>query len=68
MRSMRRTLRGPSLLPKTQRNGAVLFRTRFTPISGSEINISIKFDANALNRRRRRFPLRCTIHHICQRQ
>jgi len=66
MRRIHRTLRGPSVLPKTQRNRAVLFRTRFKTIWRSEIHISLKFDADALNRRRRRFLLRCTIHHICQ--
>jgi len=33
-----------------------------------KIHISLKVDADALNRRRRRFLLRCTIHHICQGQ
>jgi hypothetical protein len=68
MRSIRRTLRGPSVLLKTQRNHAVLFRTRLTTISGSEIRISLKVDADALNRRRRRFLLRCTIQYIRQGQ
>jgi len=27
-----------------------------------------KVDVEALNRRRRRFLIRCTIHHICQEQ
>jgi len=63
-----RTLRGLSVLPKTQRNRAVLFRTRFTTIWGSEIHISLKFDGHALNRRRRRSLFWCTIHHICQGQ
>jgi len=61
MRRVYRTLSGLCVLPKIQGNRAVLFRTRFT-IWRSEIHISLKLDA--LNRRRRRFPLRCTIHHI----
>jgi hypothetical protein len=68
MRSTRRTLKGPSVLPKTQRNRVVLFRIRFTTIWGSEIHISLKFDAHALNRRRRRLLLCTIIHHICQGQ
>jgi hypothetical protein len=44
MRSIRRTLRQSSVLPKTQRNRAALFRTRFT-IWRSEIHMSLKFDA-----------------------
>jgi len=47
MRSIRRTLKGPSVLPKTQWNRAVLFRTRFTTIWRSEIHISVKVDADA---------------------
>jgi hypothetical protein len=39
MRSIRRTLRGSSVLTKTERNRVVLFRTRFT-IWGSEIHMS----------------------------
>jgi hypothetical protein len=45
MRSIRRTLRGPSALPKTQRNRALLYRTCFTTIGGSEIRISQKIYA-----------------------
>jgi hypothetical protein len=33
------------VLPKTQRNLAVLFPTRFTTIWGSKIHISLKFDS-----------------------
>jgi hypothetical protein len=47
MRSIRRTSRGPCVLPKTQRNSEVLFRTHFTTIWGSKIRISIKVDADA---------------------
>jgi len=42
------------------------FRTRFATIWRSEIHISLKVDADALNRRRCRFLLRCTTYHICQ--
>jgi hypothetical protein len=55
MHRIHRTLRGPSVLPNTQRNRAVLFRTCFTTIWRSEINISLKVDTDDLNRRRRRF-------------
>jgi len=48
MRRIRRNLRGPSVLPKRQRNRAVLFRTRFTTIRRSEIHISLNVDADAL--------------------
>jgi hypothetical protein len=66
MRSIRRKLRGPSVLPKTQRNRAFLLETRFTKLWRSENNKNLKIDADALNRRRRRFLLRCSIHHIRQ--
>jgi hypothetical protein len=66
MRSIRRNLKGASVLPKTQRNGAVLFLTRFTTLWRSEIHTNLKIDADALNRRRRRFCVRCTICHIYQ--
>jgi hypothetical protein len=45
MRSIRRTLRGPSVLLKTERNREVLFRTRFTTVWRSEMHISLKVDA-----------------------
>jgi hypothetical protein len=64
MCSIRRTLRRPSLLPKTQRNRAVLLRTRFTTLWRSEIRINLIIDADALNRRRRRFCVRRTMYHI----
>jgi hypothetical protein len=64
MRSIRRTLRRPSFLPKTQRNRAVLLRTRFTTMWRSEIHSNLKIDADALNRRRRRFGVRRTMYHI----
>jgi hypothetical protein len=65
MRRICRNFRGPSVLPKKQRNRAVLFRTRFTPIWRNEIHISVNIDAHVLNRLRHRFLLRCTLHHIC---
>jgi hypothetical protein len=68
MLSVRGTLRGLSVLSKTQRNRAVLFRTRFTTICVSKIHNSLNVDADALNRLRRRFLLRCTIHYIRQGQ
>jgi hypothetical protein len=64
MRSIRRTLRGPSVLPKTQRNRAFLLRTRFITLWRSEIHINLKIDADALNRRRRRFCVHRTICRI----
>jgi hypothetical protein len=64
MRSIRPTLRGLSFLPKTQRNRAVLYRTRFTTLWRSEVHNNKKIDADALNRRRRRFCFRRTIYHI----
>jgi len=57
MRSIRRTFRGPFVLPNTQRNLLVIFRARFTMICRTEIHMSV-------SRRRRRFLLRCTIHHV----
>jgi hypothetical protein len=68
MRSIRRTVRGPSVLLKTQRNREFLLRTRFTSFWRIEIHINLKIDADALNRRRRRFLRRCPIRHICQGQ
>jgi hypothetical protein len=65
MRSIHRTWED-RLYYRRQWNRTVLFRTRFTMIWRSEIHISLKVDADALYRRRRRFLLRCTIHHISQ--
>jgi hypothetical protein len=58
MRSIRRSFKGPSVPPKTQPNHAVLLRTRLTTLWRSEIHINVKIDADALNRRRRRFCVR----------
>jgi hypothetical protein len=68
MRSRRRTLREPSLLSKTQQNHAVLLGTRFTTLWRSEIRIKLKIDADALNRRWRRFCIRRTVCPIYQGQ
>jgi hypothetical protein len=68
MRSIRRTLRGQSVISKTQWNRAVLLRTRFTELRRSEIYINLKIDADALNRRWRRFCVRRTVYHIYQGQ
>jgi hypothetical protein len=64
MRSVRRTFRGLSVLPKTQRNDAILLGTRFTTLRRSGIHMNLKIDADALNRRRRRFCVRRTMYHI----
>jgi hypothetical protein len=61
-------LKGPSVLPKTQRNRAHLLQTRFKMLWRSEIHINLKIDADDLNRRRRRFCVRRTIHHMNQEQ
>jgi hypothetical protein len=66
MRSSGRTLRRPSVLPKTQQNHAVLLGTRFTMLWRSEIRIKLKIDADALNRRWRRLCVRRTVCHIYQ--
>jgi hypothetical protein len=68
MRSIRRPLTGPSVLPKTQRNHAVLLLTRFKTLWRSEIHFNLKLDADALNRRRRRFSVWRTVCHIYQGQ
>jgi len=68
MRSIRRTLRGPSVLPKTQRNHTAISQTRFKTLWRSEILINLKIDADALNRRRRRLYVRPTVYHIYQGQ
>jgi hypothetical protein len=68
MRRIRRNLEGRSVLPKTQRNHAVLLETRFKTLWRSEIHNNLKIDADALNRRRRRFCVRRTMHHIYQEQ
>jgi hypothetical protein len=68
MRSIIRTLRGPSVLPKTQRNRAILLRTRLTTLWRSEIHMNLKIDADALNRRWRRFRVRRTVQHNYQGQ
>jgi hypothetical protein len=46
MRSLSRTFRGLSVLPKTQRNHALVLRARFTTLWRSEILINLKIDAN----------------------
>jgi hypothetical protein len=66
MCSVRRTLKGPSVLLKTQRNLAVLLRRRLKTLWRSEIHINLKIDADALNRRQRRFCVRLTVYHICR--
>jgi hypothetical protein len=68
MRSIRRTLKRPFLLPKTQRTRAVLLRKRFTMLWRSEIHINLKTDADALNRRWRRFCVVHKMYHIYQGQ
>jgi len=65
---IRRRLRGRSVLPKTQRNHAVLLRTRFTTLWRSEMHINRKIDAGAHNRYRRRFCVRRTVYYIYQGQ
>jgi hypothetical protein len=47
MRSIRRTLRRPSLLPKSQWNRSVLLRSRYTTLWRSEIHINENIDADA---------------------
>jgi len=68
VRSVIRNFRGPSVLPKTQRNRVILLRTLFKPLWGSEVHKNLKIDADALNRRRRRFFVRRGIYYICQRE
>jgi hypothetical protein len=68
MRSIRLTFRGPSVLQKTQRNRTDLLGTRFITLWRSEIHINLKIDADALNRRRRRFCVQRTMYHIDQGQ
>jgi hypothetical protein len=67
MRSTRRTSERTSVLLKTQRNRAVRLRTRIKTLCTSEIHMHLKIDADALNRRWRRFCFRRTIY-IYQRQ
>jgi hypothetical protein len=66
MRTIRRTLRRPSLIKKTKRNRAVLLRIRFKTLWRSQIHINLKIDDDDLNRRRRRFCVRRTMYHIYQ--
>jgi hypothetical protein len=47
MHSIRGTLRGPSVLPKTQRNHAILLRKGFRTLSRSEIHTNLKLDTDA---------------------
>jgi hypothetical protein len=68
MRTIRRMLRGESVLPKTQRNRATLLKTRLTTLRKSEIHMNLKIDADALNQRWRRFRVRRTVRHIYQGQ
>jgi hypothetical protein len=66
MRGILRKLRGPSVLPKIQRNLAVVLRTRFRTLWSSDILLNLKIYADALYRRQRRFCFRRTIFHIYQ--
>jgi hypothetical protein len=66
MRSVRLAFRRLSLLPKTQRNRAVLLETLYTTLWSSEIHINLNIDVDALNRPQRRFCVRSTIHNIYQ--
>jgi len=66
MRSIRRTLRGPSVLPKTKRNHVILLRTRSATLWWSEIHINLKIDTDVMNRRWRHFCVCRTVYHICQ--
>jgi hypothetical protein len=68
MRSIRRTLRRPFLLPKTQRDRAVLLIICFTTLWRSEIHMNLKIDTDALNRRRRRVCIRRKKYQIYQEQ
>jgi hypothetical protein len=61
-------LRRPFLLRKTPRNRAVLLIRYLTTLWRSEIHINLKIDADALNRRRRRFCIRRKIYHIYEEQ
>jgi hypothetical protein len=47
MRSKRRTFRGRSVLPKTQRNYAFLLGTSFTTLWRSKIHSNLTIDADA---------------------
>jgi hypothetical protein len=53
---------------KKQRNRAFLLQTRFATLWRSEIHKNLKIDADALNRRRRRFYVRRTTYRIYQGQ
>jgi hypothetical protein len=68
MRSIRRTLRRPSLIPKTKRNRAVHLGTRFKTLWRSQMHIHLEIDPDALNRRRHRCYVRLTMYHIYQGQ
>jgi hypothetical protein len=46
MRSIRRTLTRPNLIPKTKRNRVVLLRTRLKTLWRSEIHVNLKIDAD----------------------
>jgi hypothetical protein len=56
------------VLPKTQRNRPVVLRSRFTTLWRSKIHENLKIDADALNRRRRRFCVRPKMYSIYQGQ
>jgi hypothetical protein len=68
MRTIRRKLKGPSVVTKTQRNRTVLLRKRLITMWRSDIHRNLKIDADALNRRRRRFCVRPKIYQISQGQ
>jgi hypothetical protein len=53
---------------RRQRNHADLLRTHFRTLWRSEIHINLKIDADALNRRWRRFCVRRTVYYMYQGQ
>jgi hypothetical protein len=64
-------LRAPAALPPGKEPLVPLdgrLGARFTTLWRSEIHINLKIDADALNRRRRRFYVGPTIYHIYQGQ
>jgi hypothetical protein len=68
MRSTIQKYKRQSILLKTQRNLAVLLRTRFETLRRSKIQTNLKIEDDAMNRRRRRFCICLKIYHIYQGQ
>jgi hypothetical protein len=64
MRSIRGDIRGPFFTTENTRESRISITNKFQTLWRTEIHINLKIDADAQNRRWRRFCIRRTIHHL----